>query len=73
MTQRRRKIKWLSFDPWGPISQLLFQLIDSDGIQDIVSATGAPVDWSLNEREAYSNRTRVRAFRQRIVVPPTTD
>jgi TIR domain-containing protein len=53
-------------DPWGPISQLLFQLIDSDEIQDIVSLTGAPVDWVLDEREIYSNTTRVRAFRQRI-------
>jgi hypothetical protein len=53
------------FDPWGPISSLLFEL-SSDDVQRIVERAGLTPDWTLSKEEAYSHTTRKRAFRGRI-------
>jgi hypothetical protein len=54
-----------SFDPWGPISSLLFEF-SSDDVQKIVERAGLTPDWTLTKEQAYSHTTRKRAFRGRI-------
>ena len=54
-----------NFDPWGPISSILFEL-DSDSVQSIIERAGIAPDWSLTKEQAYSHRTRNRAFRGKI-------
>ena len=55
------------FDPWGPISAVLYGINDSEFVQDAVAMTGVDVHWrSLNKAEAYSHSTRIRAHRQDI-------
>ena len=54
-----------SFDPWGPVESLIFEL-NSDQVQDIISSSGIVVNWHLTEKQSYSHITRNREFRQRI-------
>lgn len=54
-----------SFDPWGPVESLIFEL-NSDQVQDIISSSGIVVNWHLTTEQAYSHTTRKREFRQRI-------
>lgn len=54
-----------SFDPWGPVESLIFEL-NSDQVQDIISSSGIVVDWRLTKEQSYSHTTRKRVFRQRI-------
>ncbi|MBD3337652.1 MAG: hypothetical protein GF353_01000 [Candidatus Lokiarchaeota archaeon] len=54
-----------SFDPWGPVESLIFEL-NSDQIQDIISSSGLVVNWRLTQEQSYSHTTRKREFRQRI-------
>lgn len=56
------------FDPWGPISSLLFQL-SSDDVQRIIERAGFTPDWTLTKAQAYSHKTRNRAFREKITKP----
>ena len=42
----------VGFDPWGPISSLLFEL-SSDDVQRIVERAGLTPDWTLSKEEAY--------------------
>lgn len=53
------------FDPWGPVSSLLFEL-NSDEIQTIIERAGFTPNWSLSKEQAYSHTTRKRVFRGRI-------
>src|SRR3954463_5000736 len=52
-----------TLDPAGPILGVLFGARSSDLVVDVVSASGLPVDWSLNGRQNYSNSTRIREYR----------
>lgn len=54
-----------SFDPWGPVESMIFEL-NSDQVQDIISSSGIVVNWSLTKDQSYSHTTRKREFRQRI-------
>ena len=54
-----------SFDPWGPVSSILFEF-DSDSVQSIIELAGLTPDWSLTKEQAFSHTTRKRAFRGRI-------
>ncbi len=55
----------MPFDPWGPISSLLFDL-ESDSVQRIIERAGLALDWSLTEREEFSHKTRNRAYRGKV-------
>ena len=52
-------------DPWRVILTSLFEL-DSYDIPQIIDKSGMTVDWTLTERENYSNKYRKDAFRPRI-------
>lgn len=53
------------FDPWGPISVVLYETKDSDFVEDAIATTGVEVDWRPFTREdAYSHSTRIRALRR---------
>lgn len=55
------------FDPWGPISTVLYEIQDSDLVQDAVGNTGLNIAWRpLTRDEKYSHGTRIRAFRRDI-------
>ena len=53
-------------DPWRVIFSFLSDL-SSDQVTQIVGRTGLPVDWSLNEQESYTHKTRIRAYLLRII------
>lgn len=52
-------------DPWAILFSYLLEL-RSDDVVKAVSQAGLNVDWNLNEREAYSHLTRIRAYTPRI-------
>jgi len=52
-------------DPWRVILACLFE-IDSYDIPGTIDASGMTVDWSLAERENYSDKYRKSAYRPRI-------
>lgn len=52
-------------DPWTVICGNLFEF-DSYNIPQIIDKTGMKVDWSLTERENYSQKYRKDVFRLRI-------
>ncbi len=52
-------------DPWRVICAHLFN-IDSYSIPGIIDNTGIAVDWSLTDRQDYSNNYRKNAYRPRI-------
>lgn len=54
-----------SFDPWGPIESLLFEL-DSDSVQNVISRVGVSINWQLTKAQGYSHKTRNRAYRERL-------
>ncbi len=53
-------------DPWRVILHHLFE-VDSREIPRILDRAGLAVDWKLNEREDYSAKTRMAAYRPRII------
>ena len=55
-----------ALDPWRVILHHLFE-VDSREIPRILDRAGLAVDWKLNEREDYSAKTRLAAYRPRIV------
>ena len=63
MTNSAKKQK---LDPWRVIFSFLPDLT-SDQITLIIGHTGLSVDWSLNEQESFSHKTRIRAYMPRIV------
>jgi hypothetical protein len=55
------------FDPWGPISTIVYETNNSDFVQDAVGNTGIPVPWRpLTKEQSYSHSTRIRAYREAI-------
>ncbi|WP_163268681.1 hypothetical protein [Chelativorans alearense] len=55
------------FDPWGPISVVLYETRDSDFVEDAIATTGVDVDWRpFSRADAYSHSTRIRALRRDI-------
>jgi hypothetical protein len=61
-----RKAEETQLAAWPVISSILFDVADSDTLRLIVDGAGLDVDWSLSTEEAYSNRTRNRAYRPKI-------
>ena len=53
-------------DPAGPILAALFETASSDSIITVVDRAGLPIDWTLNQSQAYSNKTRKREYRLRV-------
>lgn len=53
-------------DPWRVLLHHLFG-IDSREIPRILDRAGLAVDWNLSEKEDYSTKTRLAAYRPRIV------
>jgi hypothetical protein len=54
------------FDAKEKILGELFETRSSDEIQNIVAGAGLRVDWELDDRNGYSNKTRKRAYQKRI-------
>src|ERR1700738_3816490 len=55
------------FDPWGPISTVLYEINSSDFVLDAIGNTGIHVEWHpLTIAEKATHTTRIRAFRQDI-------
>jgi hypothetical protein len=56
-----------SFDPWGPISSVLYEMNDSDFVQNAIANTGIDIEWRpYSKADAYSHSTRIRALRRDI-------
>ena len=56
-----------TFDPWGPISSILYEINDSDFVQNAIASTGIDIDWRpFSKADAYSHSTRIRALRRDI-------
>ena len=53
-------------DPWRIVLHHLFGT-DSREIPKVLDRAGLAVDWSLSEKEDYSAKTRLAAYRPRIV------
>jgi hypothetical protein len=55
------------FDPWGPISSVLYEYANSDLVQNAIGKTGIEVEWQPQSRdEKFSHATRIRAYRRDI-------
>ncbi len=66
LSQKEVKNNELSqLNPWRIICGFLFEL-DSYDIPNIIDKAGLDVNWSLSERENYSQKYRKDAFRTRI-------
>jgi len=50
------------YDPWGPISAVLYSTRDSDFVQDTIALTGVPMRWPSFADED-TNKTRIRKLR----------
>jgi hypothetical protein len=61
------QISKIELDPFRAILGVLMGLNDSDKLTNLVSATGLQFDMSLTEAEAYSHKTRARAYQPRII------
>ena len=53
-------------DPWRVVLHYLFS-IDSREVPRVLDRAGLAVDWNLSEKEDYSTKTRLAAYRPRIV------
>ena len=58
-------IEKANLHPWGVIYSCLLEL-SSDEICAIIDLTGLQVDWNLTRDQSYSDKTRKRAYRQKI-------
>jgi hypothetical protein len=61
-----RKVKATELQAWPVVSSILFDVATSDDIVLVVGRAGIVVDWSLSEQEAYSHKTRKRAYTPRV-------
>lgn len=52
----------MPFDPWGPLQALLEEVGEGDSVRAILAEAGLPPTRPLTANEAYSHRTRVRAY-----------
>lgn len=56
-----------NFDPWGPISSVLYEIKDSDFVENAIANTGINIRWHpFSKADAYSHGTRIRALRRDI-------
>lgn len=56
-----------TFDPWGPVSSVLYEINDSDFVQNAIANTGIDINWCpFSKADAYSHSTRIRALRRDI-------
>jgi len=55
-------------DPWGPILGVLFEDESSDFVLAALAKAGVPTHFELTSDEAFSNKTRKRAYQRRL--PP---
>ena len=53
-------------DPWRVIVSSLFEHVGSFDVPQIIDRAGLSVNWSLTEREDYSETYRKAAYRPRI-------
>jgi hypothetical protein len=56
------KMEGMTLDPWGPILGVLFEDGSSDYILEALQRAGVPNAFGLTPEEAYSHKTRKRAF-----------
>ncbi len=61
-----RKARQTQLAAWPVISSLLFDIADSDTVCSIAGVAGFEVDWTLSGAEAFSHRTRNRAYRPKV-------
>lgn len=61
-----RKARQTQLAAWPVISSLLFDIADSDTVCSIAGVAGLEVDWTLSGAEAFSHRTRNRAYRPKV-------
>ena len=61
-----RKARQTQLAAWPVISSLLFDIADSDTVCSIAGVAGLEVDWTLSKTEAFSHRTRNRAYRPKV-------
>ena len=61
-----QKARQTQLAAWPVISSLLFDIADSDTVCSIAGVAGLEVDWTLSGAEAFSHRTRNRAYRPKI-------
>lgn len=54
-----------SLHPWPVIRGLLLELSSYD-VPNVIDRTGLSVDWTLSEKQDYSNKMRIAAYRPRI-------
>ena len=55
------------FDPWGPVSTVLYEINDFDFVLNTIANSGIEIEWRpLTRADAYSHGTRIRAFRRDI-------
>lgn len=54
-------------EPWGPISTVLYDIGSSDFVEKAIGCTGVAINWPiLDEKDTYSNGTRIRAYKPAI-------
>lgn len=61
-----QKTRQTQLAAWPVISSVLFDIADSDTVRSIVGVAGLEVDWTISKVEAYSHRTRNRAYRPKV-------
>jgi hypothetical protein len=61
-----RKARQTQLAAWPVISSLLFDMADSDTVCSIAGVAGLELDWTLSKTEAFSHRTRNRAYRPKL-------
>ncbi len=55
------------YDPWGPIASTLYEINDSDLVQNAIGLSGIPITYqTLDERDGSSHKTRIRAYKPLI-------
>jgi predicted nucleotide-binding protein len=55
-----------ALDPLGPVLGLLFEDASSDYVLTVLSKAGIPTGFHLTEGEAYTHKTRKRAYRAQL-------
>ncbi len=61
-----RKARQTQLAAWPVISSLLFDIASSDTVCAIAGIAGLEVDWKLSDAEAFSHKTRNRAYRPKV-------
>lgn len=61
-----QKARPTALSAWPVISSVLFDIGTSDIVSLIVGAAGLEVDWTVTKEEAFSHKTRIRAYRPKI-------